>query len=71
MGKHAASFFPMPIAYLREGIPHHTTQVVVFVGTLSRLIKPRSDSTNRNIMVFQLGQRYMAITGKRSPSEYD
>lgn len=69
MGKHA-SFFPTPIAYLHKGIPHRTTQVVVFVGTLRRLIKPRSDSTDRKIIVFQPGQRYMAITGKSPPSEY-
>lgn len=61
----------MPIADLHEGIPHRTTQVVVFVSTLRRSVEVGSDSINRNIIVFQPGQPYLAITGQSIPSQYD
>jgi hypothetical protein len=52
-------------------MPHRTTQVVVFVDTLRHPVEARTDGTDRKIIVFQPGQRYLAITGQSPPSEFD
>jgi len=72
MGNYVLSFHQMFIAYLHEGLAHRTTKEVIWVGTLRQLSEGRrSDGINRKIIVFQLGQRYLAMPGKCPSSEYN
>jgi hypothetical protein len=54
-----------------HGLNNALGALVVFVDTLGHPVEARSDGTNRKIIEFQPGQRYLATAGQSPPSEFD